>query len=287
MDAFTLVLQAPLGQIQQVANHNHVCVGRGVAGIPNDPRVSRQHVIFAMDPRTGSISATWMARQRGRLHSRSCCTELECGKQTTILPGDVLTLLADCGKHILLVQRGTSAEPVPARPSARAWALLESDALAAAQFAARHEVRARAQLAHMLADATGSGTSAMDDLDPGYRTCQDARLATSARSSVQAARMDRVRQTAHETAWLPPPPAPPVARADEALHAPPPVGRLRFVATQTEERRSGMHARMRRRHPEMPEMEVALAAHPVPNPGPGPGQPCAVGIRQLRCSRWR
>ena len=119
MDAFTLVLQAPLGQIQVA--HDHVVVGRGVAGIPSDPRISRQHVVIAFDPRTGSISATWMARQRGRLHSRGRSTELECGAQTQILPDDVITLLADCGKRTLprLEPASTcsrsASQPVPSR----------------------------------------------------------------------------------------------------------------------------------------------------------------------------
>ena len=149
---------------------------------------------------------------------------------------------------------------MPARPSARVWSLLESDALAEAQVAARLEIRARAQLSHMLAGATSSGTCPMDELDPGYRTCQDSGLPTGGGASWQAALVDRMRPSAtSRAALLPPPPAHAVARrSDNALEGASAEGKLRLVATRTVERHSGV----RRRQPqtEMLEMEVTLVA---------------------------
>ena len=100
-----------------------------------------------------------MAKRRGRLRSGGKSSVLDCGAQRAIGHNDVLTLLADCGKHLVLVQRGTRMNPVPTRPAERSWALLESDALADARAAARTEARDMARSGQALVDRPLSSTA--------------------------------------------------------------------------------------------------------------------------------
>jgi len=138
MEHRVLVLIAPLGEISMAPGGTAI-LGRGVCGIPDDVRLSRRHAVVALDQHQPTV--TWMAKHAGRLRSsRGQCRPLVAGNQVTLSHDDVLTLLADSGQHIVLVQLACERDGPPLRPSVRAWAVLESGAMADARLAARAEL---------------------------------------------------------------------------------------------------------------------------------------------------
>ena len=58
----SLVLHLPLGSVDVVGR---ATIGRGTTGVPDDPRVSRQHAVVSFDAHTAAASLKWMARPRG------------------------------------------------------------------------------------------------------------------------------------------------------------------------------------------------------------------------------
>ena len=114
------LLQAPLGQLA-VTPGQHVVIGRGTVGVPDDPKLSRQHALVAVE--SGHPTLTWMAKHGGRV--RACngrCSELQCGSQVRLAHDDVITLLGESGRHVVVVQLcGAPADWPPLRPSSRAW----------------------------------------------------------------------------------------------------------------------------------------------------------------------
>ena len=133
MEHRVLVLIAPLGEISMAPGGTAI-LGRGVCGIPDDVRLSRRHAVVALDQHQPTV--TWMAKHAGRLRSsRGQCRPLVAGNQVTLSHDDVLTLLADSGQHIVLVQLACERDGPPLRPSVRAWAVLESGAMADARLA--------------------------------------------------------------------------------------------------------------------------------------------------------
>lgn len=143
-----MVLQLPLGQI---AIEGLTTIGRATRGMPDDPNLSRQHAVIAFEPHTHVGSLLWMAKRRGRLRSNATgrFVELDVGAQHALFPNDVITLLADSGKHVVLVQVGV----VCTRPPAGAMDLLKSVARADAHAAARQETRTQTQAAQRIIDA--------------------------------------------------------------------------------------------------------------------------------------
>ena len=140
---FKCMLHLPLGSLEMDASVCHL--GRSSPQLADDPRLSRQHALIAFDSAAPRATITWMAKKPGRV--RSACARsgdheqlVYAGAQRIVRDGDVITLLAEAGRHVCLVSIWPASDGrAPSRPDARSWALIEADALAAARAAAKHE----------------------------------------------------------------------------------------------------------------------------------------------------
>ena len=163
---YELALHLPLGSAS-VQSGAPLVIGRSMVQLRDDPCLSRQAAIIVFDSAAPTATITWMAKRAGRLRctssslqssSRSSSSgsgtfgssgaerpsKLTTGMQRTLRNGDVISLLADSGRHCALVAIGPlSAGGAPLRPDARGWALLEADAAADARADARDEVAAQ------------------------------------------------------------------------------------------------------------------------------------------------
>ena len=145
-----MLLQLPLGTIA-VPSGSQVLIGRGMPHLLEDPMLSRQHALFTFDAILGTSSVVWMARRSGRLKTSFGLEELSRGAQRVLHHGDCISLLADTGRHVVLIQKESHAM----RPDVRGWALLEAASRVEANDAARAEARMQAKIGQTLVDARG------------------------------------------------------------------------------------------------------------------------------------
>lgn len=125
-------------------------VGRGRHCLPDDALLSRQHALLAFDARLGTGSVVWLARRPGRLRNACGTRLLHAGMQCELQHNDLLALLADSGRHMLLVQKGCALHP-----DAQDWASLERAARADAASSACAEAREQTRVYQDLVDARG------------------------------------------------------------------------------------------------------------------------------------
>eukprot|EP00966_Prymnesium_polylepis_P113252 2619034-Prymnesium_polylepis.1 len=94
-----------------------LAIGRGSALLPDDQALSRQHALFSFS--SGRASVLWMARRSGRLSTASGLVEtLTRGAQRALQHADRLSLLADTGRHVVVVHL---ADATPPHPTAAEW----------------------------------------------------------------------------------------------------------------------------------------------------------------------
>ena len=131
-----------------------LAVGRGSSLLTEDVKLSRQHALFSYG--SGRASVLWMARHPGRLTTPDgVVKELTRGTQHELQHADRLALLAETGRHVVVVHLDAFGEP-PVHPSAAEWKQFEAASKIEAMDAVHTEMLEQRQMVQALRSRHGT-----------------------------------------------------------------------------------------------------------------------------------